>query len=49
MLNYTVAECMIRPKSYYDNIIDREVSTIIMLILTDTFDYGNQSRMRNDF
>ena len=29
-------------------IIDREVSTGIMLIQIVTFDYGNQSKMRRD-
>ena len=29
-------------------IIDREVSTDIMLILIATFDYGNQYRMRTN-
>ena len=29
-------------------IIDREISTVIMIILIDTFDSGNQYRMRRN-
>ena len=48
LLNYEVAECIICPKSYQTMIIEREVSTVIMLILIVSFDQGNQSRMRRD-
>ena len=47
MLKCIEAECIIRSMSYYDNmIINREVSTIIMMIIFVTFDWDNQYRMR---
>ena len=38
VLKYAVVECIIRSMSYNTMIIDREVSTDIMLILIVTFD-----------
>ena len=43
ILKYVEAEWMIQSK-----IIDREVSTVIMIILIVNFEQGNQFRMRRD-
>ena len=47
ILKYMVAECIIRSMS--SMIIDRKISTNIMLNLIVTFDQGNQYRMRRNF